>query len=198
MPRIVNAQNKMKLLNLQKRKNIFKQPERTDILFRNTYHSTTDLKQDKMTEARKCSLQKETTTTTTNKSNKNTSYKNQDGGFPKQQGPVPVPPCVCLPACVHDVYVCMCICVYVCMYICVWSVNVCAHVHVCVCMYICVHACTCGYAYVCACMCTGMCVHIYVHVGTCVCMFAYMCVWCVRVGPCTWRSELNSGGVPQA
>lgn len=198
MPRIVNAQNKMKLLNLQKRKNIFKQPERTDILFRNTYHSTTDLKQDKMTEARKCSLQKETTTTTTNKSNKNTSYKNQDGGFPKQQGPVPVPPRVCLPACVHDVYVCMCICVYVCMYICVWSVNVCAHVHVCVCMYICVHACTCGYAYVCACMCTGMCVHIYVHVGTCVCMFAYMCVWCVRVGPCTWRSELNSGGVPQA
>ena len=47
---------------------------------------------------------------------------------------------------VTQMYVCVCVCVYVCVYVCVC-------VCVCVCVYVCVCVCVCVCVYVCVCVC---------------------------------------------
>jgi len=48
---------------------------------------------------------------------------------------------------VTQMYVCVCVCVYVCVYVCVC-------VCVCVCVYVCVCVCVCVCVYVCVCVCS--------------------------------------------
>lgn len=80
-----------------------------------------------------------------------------------------------LPIFIHDV----CVCVHICMRVHVYAC-MCGCQHLCACVYVC--ACTCVYMHVC--MCVRTCVH-GMYVGACVCVFACVCAYvCVRVCVC--------------